>query len=295
MHDQAEMLRRLAGKNNKNEISDDPVTNKRARVIAVTSGKGGVGKTSIAVNLAIQLSLKGLRVVILDFDFGLANVDVLFGIVPKFSLLDVIRGDKDISEVLTSGPANIKFLSGGSGIEELARLDRRQIRKITASINVLDSLFDVVLIDTAAGISKNVMNFVLAADQVLLVTTPEPTSITDAYALIKMVSRKDLRKQINVIVNKAETLREAENVANKLCQVSEKFLSLRLSKLGYILYDDNVTKSIKLQKPFVLYNSKCSASRSIEEIADRMFSFGSDGINLGAKGFISKLLSFFSV
>ena len=299
MNDQAEMLRRLIKKTNgetsDNPVIDDPVVNKKARVIAVTSGKGGVGKTSIAVNLAIRLSMRGLKVVILDFDFGLANVDVLFGTIPRYTLLDVIRGEKDILEVLADGPANIKFLSGGSGVEELVKLDRKQIRNILANISILDKLFDVVIIDTAAGLSRNVMNFVLAADQVLLVTTPEPTAITDAYALVKMVSRRDLKKQIGIIINKAETLREAESVANKLCLISDKFLSLKLSKLGYILYDDNVTKSVKLQKPFILYNSKCSAAKGIAEIADRMFLGTNEKIVQGAKGFMSKLLSFFSV
>ena len=299
MNDQAEMLRRLIKKTNgetsDNPVIDDPVVNKKARVIAVTSGKGGVGKTSIAVNLAIRLSMRGLKVVILDFDFGLANVDVLFGTIPRYTLLDVIRGEKDILEVLADGPANIKFLSGGSGVEELVKLDRKQIRNILANISILDKLFDVVIIDTAAGLSRNVMNFVLAADQVLLVTTPEPTAITDAYALVKMVSRRDLKKQIGIIINNAETLREAESVANKLCLVSDKFLSLKLSKLGYILYDDNVTKSVKLQKPFILYNSKCSAAKGIAEIADRMFLGTNEKIVQGAKGFMSKLLSFFSV
>ncbi|NMA65987.1 MAG: MinD/ParA family protein [Clostridiaceae bacterium] len=293
MNDQAEMLRKITGKTHDEAFNENAIK-KRARVITVTSGKGGVGKTSIAVNLAIHLSRKGLKVVILDFDFGLSNVDVLFGIVPNHTLLDVVHGEKNMFEVLTNGPDNIKFLSGGSGVEELIRLDRRQTRKLIANINILDKLFDVILIDTGAGLLRNVMNFVMAADEVVLITTPEPTAITDAYALIKMVSRRDRKKQINIVVNKADTLKEAENVANKLCLVSEKFLSLRLSKLGYILYDDNVTKSVKLQKPLSLYNSKSTASKSIGEIADRMFSDSNGMDNQGAKGFISKLLSFFS-
>ena len=133
----------------------------------------------------------GLKVVILDADFGLANIDVLFGIIPKYTLLDLIHEEKTIFEVLTDGPDNIKFLSGGSGVEELIRLDRKKLRKFVNSIELLDKLFDVILIDTGAGLSQNVMNFIMAADEVLLVTTPEPTSITDAYALVKMVSRRD--------------------------------------------------------------------------------------------------------
>lgn len=290
MNDQAEMLRRIVNTYDQEPATSEPV--KRAKVITVTSGKGGVGKTSLTVNLALQLSMRGLKVVILDVDFGLANVDVLFGIVPKYTLLDVIRGEKNILEVLTDGPDNIKFLSGGSGVEELVRLDRKSLRKFVSNINILDKLFDIILIDTGAGVSRNVMNFILAADEVVLVTTPEPTAITDAYALVKMVSRRDQKKKINVLVNKADSVKEAENVATKLCQVSEKFLSLKLSKLEYILYDDNVTKSVKLQRPLSLYNPKCHASKSISEIADKLTS-GPETEVQGAKGFISKLLSFF--
>ena len=223
---------------------------KKARVITVTSGKGGVGKTNITVNLALALSKMGLKVVILDVDFGLANIDVLFGLVPKYTMLDLIHDEKNIFEVLTDGPDNIKFLSGGSGVEELIRLDRKKLRKFVSSIGLLDKLFDVILIDTGAGLSQNVMSFIMAADEVLLVTTPEPTAITDAYALVKMVSRRDKKKRINILVNKADSVREANEIASKICVVSEKFLSLKLLKLGYILDDENVTKSVKMQKPF---------------------------------------------
>lgn len=297
MNDQAEMLRKIV-----NMKSDSPRedrqqdgSGKTARVITVTSGKGGVGKTNITINLAIALSRLGLKVAILDADLGLANIDVLLGIVPKYTLLDLIHDEKNIFEILTDGPDNIKFLSGGSGVEELIRLDKKQLRKFVNSISILDKLFDVILIDTGAGLSQNVMSFIMAADEVLLVTTPEPTAITDAYALVKMVSRRDKKKPINIVVNKADSPREAEEIANKLCMVSQKFLSLRLLKLGYILYDDNVTKSVKLQKPFSLYNPKCQAAKSISDIALRLFSQKPSEEVTGAKGFIARLLSYFGV
>ena len=180
-------------------------------------------------------------------------------------------------------------------MEELIRLDRKKLRKFVNSIELLDKLFDVILIDTGAGLSQNVMNFIMAADEVLLVTTPEPTSITDAYALVKMVSRRDRKKPINIIVNKAENSKEAMEIANKLCMVSDKFLSLKLIKIGYILFDENVTKSVKMQKPFVIYNPKCQASKNITEIAEKLFVDKSTEESLGARGFVSRLLSFFGV
>lgn len=299
MSDQADMLRKIVSMkagNQKPELKpkDEKIT-KKARVITITSGKGGVGKTNITINLALTLSKMGLKVVILDADFGLANIDVLFGIIPKYTLLDLIHEEKNIFEVLTDGPDNIKFLSGGSGVEELIRLDRKKLRKFVNSIELLDKLFDVILIDTGAGLSQNVMNFIMAADEVLLVTTPEPTSITDAYALVKMVSRRDRKKPINIIVNKAENSKEAMEIANKLCMVSDKFLSLKLIKIGYILFDENVTKSVKMQKPFVIYNPKCQASKNITEIAEKLFVDKSTEESLGARGFVSRLLSFFGV
>jgi flagellar biosynthesis protein FlhG len=296
MNDQAEMLRKIVNmKSGENGLDNTSPSEKQARVITVTSGKGGVGKTNVTINLALALSRKGLKVVILDADFGLANIDVLFGIVPKYTLLDLIHDEKSIFEVLTDGPDNIKFLSGGSGVEELIHLDRKQLRKFVSNINLLDKLFDVILIDTGAGLSQHVMSFVMAADEIILVTTPEPTAITDAYALIKMVSRRDRKKPIQILVNKAENSREAENISEKLSAVSEKFLSLKLLKLGYILFDDTVTKSVKIQKPFSMYNPKCIAARNISDVADKLFLNPCLEGNSGAKGFIYKLLSFFSV
>ncbi|HOK42063.1 MAG TPA: MinD/ParA family protein [Thermoclostridium caenicola] len=295
MSDQAEKLRKLVVDLNGGPYATGSLKpEKRARVITVTSGKGGVGKTNITVNLAIALSRLGLRVVILDVDFGLANIDLLFGITPKYTLLDLIREEKSIFEVLTDGPNNIKFLSGGSGVEELISLDRRKLRKFVSNISLLDKLYDVILIDTGAGLSQNVMSFIMAADEIILVTTPEPTSITDAYALVKMVSRRDRRKVIRVLVNMAETVREAEEVAKKLTVVSEKFLSLKLNKFGYILYDEIIIKSVKQQKPFCLSYPRSQAARNVFALAEALM-YDSKGaeVELGAKGFIQRVLSFF--
>lgn len=295
MSDQAEMLRRIVDNMNSGLPATEGLKpEKRARVITITSGKGGVGKTSITVNLAIALSRLGLRVAILDVDFGLANIDLLFGIAPKYTLLDLIRDEKSIFEVLTDGPNNIKFLSGGSGVEELMRMDRKKLRKFMGNIALLDKLYDIILIDTGAGLSQNVMSFIMAADEIILVTTPEPTAITDAYALVKMVSRRDRKKIIRILVNKAETAREAEDIANKLIVVSEKFLSLKLSKLGYILYDDTIMKSVKLQKPFCLNQPRSQAARSLFALADVLVDNNRSMEDmLGARGFIQRVLSFF--
>lgn len=266
-----------------------------AKILTVTSGKGGVGKTNVSVNLAIALSQMGQRVIILDVDFGLANIDILFGIFTKYSLVDIIHNDKNILEVLTDGPNGIKFLSGGSGVEDLIRLDKFQLERLIKNISLLDKLYDIILIDTGAGLSENVMSFVMAADEVVLVTTPEPTAITDAYALIKMISNRDKSKEIKVIVNKAEMPKEAEDVFNKISMVSEKFLSLRLTKLGYILNDDNVVRSVKRQEPFYLSYPKCEAAKQIRQIAEHIMDM--DGAmqiagEKGFKGFFNRMLNY---
>lgn len=299
MMDQAERLRQIIDNLKLRQVVNQAniltnIKKKTAKVITVTSGKGGVGKTNITVNLAIALSEMGKRVTILDADFGLANIDVLLGIIPKYTLADVIYDNKNIFEVLSDGPKNIRFLSGGSGIEELIKLDKIQLEKFVANIALLDRLSDVILIDTGAGLSDNVMSFVMAADEVILVTTPEPTSITDAYALIKMVSNRDKDKKIRVIVNRAENANEANDILNKLSIVTGKFLELKLDPLGFILNDEMVIKAVKMQQPFALSFPKCQASKHIKDIGSKIIDVKTDKVNVestGIKSFVNRLVN----
>jgi len=303
MMDQADKLRQVIDnlklKQAVNQVLAPVQQVKRsARVITVTSGKGGVGKTNITVNLAIALSEQGLRVVIMDADFGLANIDVLFGIIPKFSLVDVIKNKKSILEILSEGPKNIKFISGGSGVEDLVKLDRIQVLKFVENMALLDKLADIIIVDTGAGLSENVMSFVMAADEVLLVTTPEPTSVTDAYALIKMVSNRDKTKKIRVIVNRAEDNNEANDILNKLILVSEKFLGIVLEPAGYILHDEAVVKAVKRQQPFLISFPKCQAAKNIKEISTKLIETGKTADipqNSGIRGFLNRLVGFMRV
>ncbi|ABN51725.1 MAG TPA: MinD/ParA family protein [Hungateiclostridium thermocellum] len=298
MMDQAEKLRQIIDDLKfRNAVTlDNPsgVREKTAKVITVTSGKGGVGKTNITINLAIALSELGKRVTILDADFGLANIDILLGIVPKYTLVDVLYDKKNILEVLTDGPKNIKFMSGGSGVEELVKLDSTQLEKFVSNISLLDKLSDVILIDTGAGLSESVMSFVMAADEVFLVTTPEPTSITDAYALIKMISNRENNKIIRVVVNRAENANEAKDILNRLSMVTEKFLAMKLYPLGFIPQDESVIKAVKMQQPFSLSFPKCDATKHIKEISKRLIE-GSTGLSNrqegGIKGFVRRLVN----
>ena len=290
MGDQANRLREIVKKVNNDNIKSSIETLKTsAKVITVTSGKGGVGKTNVTVNLAITLTKLGYRVVVIDADLGLANIDVVFGTLPKYTLVDVIKNGKNVLDVLSTGPSRVKFISGGSGVEELTRLTQIELENFVRNIGLLDKIADVILIDTGAGISENVLRFVMAADDVVVVTTPEPTSTTDAYALIKSIGVRNKNKSIKMIINRTENAIEAQTAMQKLNNVAKKFLDVKLQFLGYVTNDPLVPKAVKQQKPFVLLYPECIASKNLTEIAKKIMKTQvSDGKNSGIKGFFNK-------
>lgn len=220
--DQAQQLRNI--------IKQQNMQQHLARVITVTSGKGGVGKSNMSVNMAIQLGRLGKKVVILDADFGLANVEVMLGTRPRYNMADMIYGRKGIKDIICRGPENIGFISGGSGIKELSNLSKDQISGIVNMMYELDSIADVIIIDTGAGISDAVIDMVLASSEVLLVTTPEPTSITDAYALLKTINKapgySNDNIKIKMIGNRTLSMSDGEELYNKLNSVVTKFLHM---------------------------------------------------------------------
>jgi flagellar biosynthesis protein FlhG len=306
MYDQAEKLRAIIN-NLKKRDSDKAIINKdenenyigkRTKIITITSGKGGVGKSNITVNLAIALRELGNRVIVIDADFGLANIDILFGMIPKYTLVDVIENNKNILEVLSEDPGSkVKFISGGSGVERLAKMGKIKLDNFVKNISLLDKISDIILVDTGAGISDNVLSFVLAADEVVLVTTPEPTSMTDAYALIKMISKRDIKKKIEVLVNMVKNKEEANEIIGKLKKVSSRFLSIDLEFLGYILKDEFVTKAVKNQQPFSISYPKSEASKKIREISKSLIYIeNSENSNSkGIKSFVNRIVNFLTV
>ena len=263
MMDQATNLRNII---KKNQVWHQP---KRARVITVTSGKGGVGKSNLSVNLAIQLKKLGRKVVIFDADFGLANVEVIFGIVPKYNLFDMIYNSKSIHEVLTPGPLGIEFLSGGSGVKELLKLDSGQIRFLVERLMELDRYADVIIIDTGAGISDSVLSFIYASTEIILVTTPEPTSVTDAYAVLKAIRNEGNNlheKKISVVINRVSNDDEGMDIFNKLNRVSERFLKFKLRNIGFLPEDKLLPKAVIEQKPISLLYPKASVTKAFERL-----------------------------
>jgi flagellar biosynthesis protein FlhG len=241
-----------------------------ARVIAITSGKGGVGKTNIVANLGYALCKAGNRVLIFDADLGLGNLDVLLGLTPHHNLSHVVQGGKKLSEIVISGPGNLKILPASSGIQELTKLTSAQKLEIFNELNALLSDYDIVLIDTAAGISSNVLYFNASANEIMVVVTPEPTSITDAYALMKILSVKYQEKHFRLIVNLAKNAKEADDVSRQLCLVASRFLDVSIEYFGNVLADDKVKVGVRKQKVVSEWAPMTQASRNFAELAHRL-------------------------
>lgn len=293
MRDQAEQLRVLA-RTLKHQVERDiKGKQKRTRVIAVTSGKGGVGKTNFTVNFALALMSLGQRVIILDADLGLANIDVILGINPAFNLYHVLKGEKSIQDIITTGPQGIQLIAGGSGMQELANLRRWQVDQFIGKLEQLEGMADILIIDTAAGLSRNVMSFLQAADEVIVITTPEPTAITDAYGLVKAMTSKKNHGMVHLVVNKVENAQEADITASKFLIVAEKFLKLNICHLGFILDDPLVSKSVKSQEPFMLKYPQSSAAHCIQKLAAQLMDQQYIPEPSGIKSFLGKIAKFF--
>ena len=274
-NDQAHDLRVLAAERRgvERRVSEN------TRVIAVTSGKGGVGKTSLTVNLAVTLAKLGKRVIILDCDLGTANVDVMLGMHPRYSLQHVLSRQRRLDEVMSVGPHGVRVISGGSGFSELANLTDSRRDELLTTFASLEGQADVLLLDTGAGISANVLRFVVAAGEALVVTTPEPTAVTDAYALIKVVSQQTGGAQaaghpdpnadvkLRLIVNQAASAAEAQETASNIISVAQRFLGLEVQFFGSIPLDRSMSQAVRAQSPVVESFPRSPASQAIERLA----------------------------
>ncbi|MDR7435779.1 MAG: MinD/ParA family protein [Armatimonadota bacterium] len=241
---------------------------RRSKVISIGSGKGGVGKTNLAVNLAIALARRGAQVVLVDADLGLANVDVVLGLNPPYTLDHVVRGERTLREVLVGGPLEIQVLPGASGLPEMADLHPAKRRYLLQELEGLEESTDILLIDAAPGIGRQVLSFLLASDEVLIVTTPEPTAVTDAYALIKLLYRHPSCPEVRLVVNMARDLRDAQEVALKLGLVARHYLGRWVGMAGAVPLDPNLPLAVRRQVPLVLSHPSSPASRAIAELAE---------------------------
>lgn len=262
MNDQAHVLREMI---NSQKENIDPSS---MHIIVVTSGKGGVGKSNLSVNLALALQALGKKSIILDADLGLANVEIILGEAPKYNLSHLLSHECELNQIITESKYGISYISGGAGIKELCFLSEMQLEEVSRQLVKLSDLTDLLIIDTGAGINESVLKFCELANEIYVVVTPEPTSITDSYALIKtLVKNHPLKGGLKLLINKAESQQEAHQVFNKLNYVCEKFLSFPVKYAGFIPYDDIVFKAVKQQKPAFIYERYAKVSRAYYEVA----------------------------
>jgi flagellar biosynthesis protein FlhG len=278
--DQAEKLRLMVRK-----------TRPSAAVLAVTSGKGGVGKSNVAVNLALCLKAAGKDVILIDADLGLANVDLLLGVKPARTLAQVITQNRSVEEIVRTGPAGLRVACGVAGLESLADLTEFQRQRLIQELAVLENQADMLIIDTGAGISRNVLAFCEHADHTLVVTTPEPTSISDAYAMIKCLTRRRSGTKISLLVNQARTRDEAKAVFQRIAQVARQFIDASVYDAGYVLRDERVPAAVSRREPVVLAYPRCQASLCLIALSQKCLRHAEIGAARG--GFFQKVVNWF--
>ncbi|MBP2001100.1 flagellar biosynthesis protein FlhG [Paenibacillus shirakamiensis] len=293
MNDQAQSLRNII---TSREQSSSPDTGDRvAKIITVSSGKGGVGKSNFTLNFALALQSLGKKVLLFDADIGMANIDVLMGVRAPYSLYHLLKGEKSIREIVDYGTNGLPFIAGGSGMIDLFTLSESDLSYFTQQIEEISGEMDYVIFDTGAGLSKETLKFITAADECLVVTTPEPTSITDAYALIKVVSNLDLQEPVTfkLMINRVEHEREAKQVAEKISLVARKFLNLEIPMIGSMSDDPHVVQAVKKQVPFSIAYPSSAASRDVHRVASEYIAASSVQDNTtfaGIKGFLHRWL-----
>jgi flagellar biosynthesis protein FlhG len=267
MADQAEQLRQMM----RSKGSEKSERSGGTRIIAVSSGKGGVGKTNLSINIALAYAQLGKKVIVLDADLGLANVNVILGIIPKYNLYHLIRKQKSIQEIILDTGYGIQIVAGASGFSRIANLTDDEREGFIEELSELSSA-DVIIIDTSAGVSSNVLDFIAAADDAIIVTTPEPTAITDAYGIVKIIATEVdyLNLGLKLIVNRVKSVTQGKKVAERVINIAGQFLNLKMDYLGYVYDDPAVSQSVLKQKPFVIVAPKCKASICVRHIASRL-------------------------
>lgn len=262
-----------------------------ARVLAITSGKGGVGKTNISANLAICLAASGKKVLLIDADFSLGNLDVIMNVNSKYNISHMINDGKSMEEIIHVGPEGVEMICGASGLEELADINEFQRRRLLKELSMLQNDNDVIIIDTSAGISRSVVGFCLAADHVLVVTTPEATAMTDAYAMIKVLVGNRFAGQISLIVNMARSIAEGKKTYQKIANVAGRFLSARVYNAGVLIKDERLSSSVRMRKPVVLAHPKSQITSSLVALASKLINIVAAQPN--DEGFFKKVVNWF--
>ena len=295
MSDQASRLRELAAAYRNQAASGAP--SRRFRAIAITSGKGGVGKTNLAINLAQALVQANHQVLVMDVDLGLANADILLGTVPPYHLGHFLRGQVDLPQVICRTPGGLKLIAGGSGVEELANLSAAQLQPVFRSLERLEGEAEYLILDTGAGLGDAVMEFVAAADEVLVVTTPEPTAMADAYTMIKALHHRHPRAQIGLVINQVERPDDAAMVADRIVTTARDFLGAEVRHLGSIPRDPQVWQAVRQKVPYLLAFPNAPASRAVQKLATRLVEGAAAGPPASPRGgnsFFGRLAGLFT-
>lgn len=286
MNDQAQTLRNMV----QTQTADSTI--KSTRIITVTSGKGGVGKSNFTLNFALSLQARGYKVLVFDADIGLANIDVLMGVTPKYNLFHLLKRQKTIWDIVYKGHNGLQFIAGGSGFGDLVRLSEEELNHFVQEVNKLNGHVDYILFDTGAGLSKETLKFIVAANETFVVTTPEPTSITDAYAIIKMVNGMEYDVRFQLIINRVTEQREGRQTAEKISLVAKQFLNIDIPVLGFVQEDSNVSKAVKRQIPFTIAYPASAASKAIDNLTKDYLSGQprEDHSSSSIKTFITKMI-----
>ncbi|MBP5402508.1 MAG: MinD/ParA family protein [Treponema sp.] len=264
----------------------------KTRIIAITSGKGGVGKTNIAVNMAIAYAQLGKKVILIDGDLGMANVNVLLNVVPKYNLLQVINKQKTMQEIILDTEFGIKFIAGANGFSKIANLSVAELEYFANQFSSLGNA-DIIIIDTGAGIANNVLQFVAAADEVYVVTTPEPTAITDAYGIIKIITTEIVDREINIqlLVNRVHSADEGKRISDRIINIVGQFLNYKVNYIGFIYEDPVIQASVIRQKPFIVINPTSKPAVCVKHIVGRIEKTDVAN-NEGVSSFLKKFLGF---
>lgn len=289
MEEQLDELKQIMQNSSSKSKTDKPHS---TRIIAITSGKGGVGKTNIAVNMAIAYAQLGKKVILIDGDLGMANVNVLLNVVPKYNLLQVINKQKQMQEIILETEFGIKFVAGANGFSKIANLSVEELEYFAKQFSSLGNA-DIIIIDTGAGIANNVLQFVAAADEVYVVTTPEPTAITDAYGIIKIITTEIIDREINIqlLVNRVHSAEEGKRISDRIINIVGQFLNYKVNYIGFIYEDPVIQASVIRQKPFIVSNPTSKPAVCVKHIVGRIEKTDipkSDGVS----GFLSKFLGF---
>ena len=275
-------------------MSESGKNKRSARIISVTSGKGGVGKTNISVNLAIALAYLGRRVILLDLDLGLADVDILLNLSVKADLGDVLRGEATMESIVTMAQGKIMVVPGAFGDESLANLGSKERMKLIDTIEHMTQYADYLLIDTGAGLAKNIIDFTCTADDVLVVTTPEPTAMLDAYAVIKAVHNAAPETMIHLLMNMARDRREAQQAQLRMASIAQHFLSSRLAMEAYLLYDNVVGDAVRHRQPFFLRSPRSQPAQALMEVARTLESTPVEHTDHRKRSFIDRMVERFT-